>query len=58
MNANEKQMRYQSLAKINQMKRDGAKPASIERLRRSIGVERGAGTKGQVHGGRRQSNQE
>jgi hypothetical protein len=55
MNPNEKQMRYQALAKLNTMKRDGAKPTVVERLRRSLTAERGGVQKGKVFRGRKTS---
>ena len=51
MNKNEKQMRYQSIAQLNKLKRTGAKDTTIETLRRSMTPERGTEHKGKVYGG-------
>lgn len=52
MKDNEKRLRYQAQAKLGQMQRDGAKPAVVERMRRSIAGERGHQQKGKVFGPR------
>jgi hypothetical protein len=50
MHDTEKRLRYQAQAKLGQLKRDGAKPSTVEKLRRSIAGERGHVQKGKVFG--------
>ena len=52
MHANEKRLRYQQQAQLGKMKRDGAKPTTIARLKKSIAGERGHAQKGKVFGPR------
>jgi len=50
MNRTERQLRYQGIQKLGQMKRDGAKPALVEQMRRSIAGSRERQQKGPVLG--------
>jgi hypothetical protein len=50
MKDNEKRLRYEAQIKLGQMERDGAKPSTIERLRRSIAGVREHQQKGKVFG--------
>jgi hypothetical protein len=50
MNRVEKQLRYQSVQKLNRMKREGAKPQVVEQMRRSIAGSREHQQKGPVLG--------
>lgn len=50
MNRVEKQLRYQGTQQLNRMKREGAKPNLIERMRRSIAGTRERQQKGPVLG--------
>jgi hypothetical protein len=53
MNANEKQLRYQAQARLGQMKRSGAKPAVIERMRQAIAGDTRSERKGKTFGPKR-----
>lgn len=46
----EKQLRYQAQAKLGRMEREGAKPSTVEKLRRSIAGTRERQQKGLVFG--------
>lgn len=50
MNSTEKQLRYQSIQKLGQMKREGTKEALVEQMRRSIAGTRERQQKGPTLG--------